>query len=158
MLVGHGTAAPSAPREDVSRLRALEGARRARGGPMTDEERDLDARLRALPRSPEGDPYSRGLEAVAAAMRARVGRVVVAYNELAAPSLPDAIAQLAEEGVTRVTVVSSMVTPGGVHSERDIPEALEEARAAHPGVEIRYAWPFDPDAIAALLAARCASA
>ena len=36
-----------------------------------------------------------------------------------------------------------MFTPGGYHSEVEIPEILDHLRPQHPEVELRYAWPFD---------------
>ncbi len=36
-----------------------------------------------------------------------------------------------------------MFTPGGSHSEVEIPEILDHLRPQYPGVELRYAWPFD---------------
>ena len=49
-------------------------------------------------------------------------------------------------------VIPSMLTPGGVHAEIDIPRMLEELRGRHPSVTIDYLWPFDLDQVAALLA------
>ena len=57
------------------------------------------------------------------------------------------------QGATRVVVLPTMMTPGGVHSEHDIPAALDEVRRMHPGVTVDYLWPFDLAAVAALLAA-----
>jgi sirohydrochlorin cobaltochelatase len=45
-----------------------------------------------------------------------------------------------------------MLTPGGVHSEIEIPETLAALRARLPEVELHYAWPFHADAVADLLA------
>lgn len=157
VLVGHGSVASDVPRPLVQRLRALEAARRAIGAPMSTEETELDARVRGWPRTPETDPYQAGMEAIAERLRARVGRVVVAFNEFCAPSLEDAVSALAREGVRDVTVVTTMLTPGGVHSEVEIPESLRALAAAHPALHIRYAWPFDLDAVADLLARACAS-
>jgi hypothetical protein len=36
-----------------------------------------------------------------------------------------------------------MFTPGGSHSEVEIPEILDHLRPEYPEVEPRYAWPFD---------------
>ena len=44
-----------------------------------------------------------------------------------------------------------MITRGGSHSEREIPEELEALRIKYPNVEITYAWPFDMDAFALFL-------
>jgi sirohydrochlorin cobaltochelatase len=77
---------------------------------------------------------------------------VVAYNEFCAPSLDDAVTELVADGVGRITVVPSMLDarrrPLGV----EIPETLVALRSRFPGVELRYAWPFDADAVADLLA------
>ena len=37
----------------------------------------------------------------------------------------------------------TMFTPGGSHSEVEIPEILDHLRPQYPGVKLRYAWPFD---------------
>jgi sirohydrochlorin cobaltochelatase len=44
-----------------------------------------------------------------------------------------------------------MFTPGGAHSEVEIPEILRGMRAKHPRVVIQYAWPFDASRIAHVL-------
>jgi len=154
ILVGHGVPASDCPRELVTRWKALEGRRRATGGAPTDEERALDKELRAWPRTPANDPYRAGMERVAAALRARLpdARLAVAYNEFCGPSLEEAVRALAGQGVRRIRVVPSMLTPGGVHAEVEIPETLADLTAELPDVAITYAWPFDVDALADLFA------
>jgi sirohydrochlorin cobaltochelatase len=51
-----------------------------------------------------------------------------------------------------VIVVTTMLTRGGEHAERDIPAAIARARTASHGVDFVYAWPFDDMAILRLLA------
>lgn len=155
VLVGHGSVAADVPRSLVQRLRALEAERRSTGGQLSDEERDLDARIRHWPRTPATDPYKAGIDAIAEALRIRVGHVVVAFNEYCAPSLEEAVGALALAGTTRITIVTTMLTPGGVHSEVEIPETVRALREAHPDVVLRYAWPFDLGAVATLLADAC---
>jgi sirohydrochlorin cobaltochelatase len=159
VLVGHGAPPKDAPADLVSRLKALEGRRRARGLPPSAEELELDATLRRWPRTPENDPYRTGLEALAARLAARLGeaRLYVAYNEFCAPSLEEAVAEAVAAGARSVTIVPSMLTRGGVHSEVEIPEVIDALRSEHPDVRIAYAWPFDDDAVAALLAAHVAT-
>jgi sirohydrochlorin cobaltochelatase len=154
VLVGHGAVPSDCPRDLVTRLKALEGRRRATGGPMSDEEAELDARIRSWPRTADTDPYGAGLEAVAARLRPLLGsaRLVVAYNEFAAPTLEQAVEALAADGATAIAIVPSMLTPGGVHSEVEIPETIARLRTAHPRLALRYVWPFDLDAVARLLA------
>jgi sirohydrochlorin ferrochelatase len=45
-----------------------------------------------------------------------------------------------------------MVTRGGEHSERDIPEAVQAAEKQYPDVEFRYVWPLDLQAVAEFFA------
>jgi sirohydrochlorin cobaltochelatase len=153
VVVGHGAPPSDVPRDLVTRLKALEGRRRATGSPMSEEERTLDDQIRRWPRTPETDPYVGGVETLAAEVRrAAPGvEVVTAYNEFCAPSLEDAVTALVARGVREIDVVPTMFTQGGVHSEVEIPETLEALRAIHPEVVLRYAWPFDAAAVARLL-------
>jgi sirohydrochlorin cobaltochelatase len=79
-------------------------------------------------------------------------RLVVAYNEFAAPTLEHAVEALTADGATSIAIVPSMLTPGGVHSEVEIPETIARLRKAHSALTLRYVWPFDLDAVARLLA------
>ena len=121
---------------------------------MSAEEHDLDTKIRQWPRTPETDPYRSGLEAVAAQLRANLGEVLfaVAYNEFCAPTLEDSVEELIKKGATHITVTTTMFTPGGSHSEIEIPEILDHLRPQHPRVELRYAWPFDLQLVANTLA------
>ena len=145
ILVGHGGIPKGCPQELIAKLKRLEAQRRAAGTPMSTEERELDTRIRQWPRTPETDPYQSGLEAVATRLRTNLGDVLfaVAYNEFCAPTLEESVEQLIRKGATHITVTTTMFTPGGSHSEVEIPEILDHLRPQHPEVELRYAWPFD---------------
>jgi sirohydrochlorin cobaltochelatase len=78
--------------------------------------------------------------------------LAVGYNEFCRPTIAEAIDSVIRQGATRILVMPSMLTPGGIHSERDIPRTLEALRADRPGVTIEYLWPFDVERVAALLA------
>ena len=156
ILVGHGGIASDTPPELVSELKQLEGARNRRGDPQPSErESELDRKIRDWPRNGRTDPYKAGLESIAAKLAPRLGarRLVVAYNEFCAPSLRDAVTALAAQGATTITVVTTMFTPGGSHSEREMPVEIEALRRDFPAVKLEYAWPFGLDQIAAFLAA-----
>lgn len=155
VLVGHGGVPNDYPREFVTKLKSLEAARRATGGPPTTEELALDRKLRQWPRRAATDPYQAGLEALADHLREFVGDnlFALAYNEFCAPTVEEAVATLIGSGATTITIVPSMFTPGGSHAEQDIPDTLERLRQTHPDIELRYAWPFDLTQVAAMLAA-----
>jgi sirohydrochlorin cobaltochelatase len=155
ILVGHGGIPKGCPQELVMKLKRLEAQRRSAGTSMSAEEHELDTRIRQWPRTPETDPYQSGLEAVAAQLQANLGEKVlfaVAYNEFCSPTLEESVEELIKKGATRITVATTMFTPGGSHSEVEIPEILDHLRSQHPEVELRYAWPFDLRLVAGTLA------
>lgn len=152
ILVGHGGVPTDCPPALVSEFKRQEAA--ARGTP-TPALLEADRKLREWPRTAQTDPYKAGLEAIAKALAASLpGHFVLeAYNEFCAPSLEDAFAEAVKRGAKRVTVISTMYTRGGIHSECEIPEILDRLRAEYPGVRVDYSWPFDMSAIAGMLAA-----
>jgi sirohydrochlorin cobaltochelatase len=154
VLVGHGGVPKDCPHELVRKLKQLEAQRRAAGKPMSQEERELDQRIRHWPRTPQNDPYKGGLEALAAQLRPLLkrDRLAIAYNEFCAPTLEEAVEELIREGIWDITVVSSMFTAGGAHADVEIPETVNKLKHAHPNATIRYAWPFDQQLVAGLLA------
>jgi sirohydrochlorin cobaltochelatase len=154
ILVGHGGVPTDCPRALVTRLKTLEAQRRPSGQAPSAEELDLDRRIRHWPRTPQSDPYRRGLEALAAELRPLLheASLAIAYNEFCTPTLEEATEELIVAGATSITVVPSMLTPGGVHSEVEIPETLERLRQHYPAIEFRYAWPVDLTLVARMLA------
>lgn len=154
ILVGHGAVAKDCPRDLVVQLKTLEGRRHATQADPTAAERELDQRIRSWPRTPETDPYQAGCEALAASLRPLLNGALfkLAYLEFCAPTLAEVVAEVRPAGVSTVLVIPSMLTPGGVHSEVDIPEILDQLRLQYPDMEFRYAWPFDLGQIAGLLA------
>ena len=68
--------------------------------------------------------------------------VVTAYNEFCYPDIENAISELVEENYSKITLVTTMITRGGSHSEKEIPEELKKFQIQHPTIDIQYAWPF----------------
>ena len=153
VLVGHGGVPKDCPPELISKLKRFEAQRRAGGTPQSAEERHLDATIRRWPRTAANDPYQSGLEAVGAALLPLLDGALfaLAYNEFCAPTVEESIEELISLGATHITVATTMFTPGGAHSEIEIPETLARLRPKHPGVELHYAWPFDVRLIAETL-------
>jgi len=161
VLIGHGSAATDTPRALVAELKRLEGERIARRElKMSAREAEVDRQVRGWPRTAQNDFYKLGLEEIAKALAPKLGgrRLVVAYNEFCAPSIEDAIDELVKEGFTRVRLISTMFTRGGLHAECEIPGIVAAMRREHPGVAFDYAWPFDADFIADFLNAQLSRA
>lgn len=154
VLVGHGGIPKDCPQELVTRLKRLEAQRRAAKQPPSAEELELDMKIRRWPRTPLTDPYESGLQAVAARLQPQLNGILfgLAYNEFCAPTLEEAVEHLIGQRVTEIIVTTTMFTPGGSHSEIEIPEILDRLRSKHPHVVLHYAWPFDLELVAGTLA------
>lgn len=153
VLVGHGGIPKGFPSDLVSKLKRLEAQRRAAGKPMSEEEYELDQKIRLWPRTPETDPYQAGLERLGTHLNPLTngGHFSIAYNEFCTPTMEEAIEKQIADGAKDITVVSTMFTPGGSHSEYEIPEDMAELRKKHPEVNLTYAWPFDLGKVAEML-------
>ena len=62
--------------------------------------------------------------------------VTLGFLELMTPSLPAAIASLAELGVNDVVIVPIFIAAGS-HVREDLPRLAAEAMRAHPGLQVR---------------------
>lgn len=85
------------------------------------------------------DPrWAEPFEAVAVRVRAAAPGcpVVLAFLELMAPPLGDAVERLVADGATRVDVVPLFLGTGG-HLRQDLPPLVDALRAAHPAIAIR---------------------
>jgi sirohydrochlorin cobaltochelatase len=125
ILIGHGGLPNDIPKEVVEDFMKIHKQRIRRGTPINSEEKDLETTIRNWERTPESDPYKVGLEKLAD--------------------------QLAEENITKVILITTMITPGGSHSEREIPEEVEALRLKYPKMDFQYAWPNDLDLFSNLL-------
>jgi sirohydrochlorin cobaltochelatase len=100
--------------------------------------------------------WAQPFEAVAAGVRARAphAEVALAYLELMAPTLADAVAQLVARGCSRIDVVPLFLGAGG-HVRPDQPARLQALRALHPAVALRLrpAIGEAPEVLAAMAAA-----
>lgn len=154
LLVGHGGWPSDCPEELAGKLKRFESKRRKENLPPCEEEIKLDNLVRAWPRTPETDPYKYGLERLASRLDEHLGgySMALAYNEFCDPTIGKAASHLIEQGAQRIIIVTTMFTPGGSHSEKEIPEEMELLQQQYPEVEFIYAWPFDMDRVAGMLA------
>ncbi len=85
------------------------------------------------------DPgWSAPFERLAALVRAQRpdARVAIAYLELMAPALEEAVATLVAQGTSELAVVPVFLAPGG-HVRRDLPRIIERLQGLHPAVRFR---------------------
>ncbi len=157
VLIGHGAPATDCPPELVGQLMSLEWRGNSHGHSghevLKGRVAQLDAKIRNWPRHADNDPYKAGLERLGGALRPLLPTKLlsIGYNEFCCPSIPEAIEEVIQAGATRILVIPSMLTPGGVHSEVDIPRAVKECAQRFPKVAIEYVWPFDLGQVAKLL-------
>ena len=154
ILIGHGGLPSDIPKEIVEDFMKVHKHRVRTGTPITLKEKELDKVIRFWARSPATDPYKYGLEKLAAHLAPQLEDYILmtAYNEFCYPSIEQAADVLAEKGVTQVILVTTMITPGGSHSEKEIPEEIEALRLKYPDVNYQYAWPYDLGIFSNLLA------
>ena len=89
-----------------------------------------------------------------ASRQANIAVYRTAFLELADPTLADAVADLAAQGVRRVLVTPYFLTMGR-HLTEDLPRLMAAVRSDHPGLVVESSPPLDghPD-LAGILADR----
>ena len=113
---------------------------------------ELDAKMRSWPRNESNDPFFTGAQNMALHLRQSTEiDVIVGYNEFCAPSLDEAIDKAASMGAKKIIIITPMMTRGGEHSEKDIPDTISRSQKRHPNIELVYAWPFDHTDVADFL-------
>ena len=154
ILIGHGGLPSDIPKEIVEDFMKVHKQRVRTGGPITLKEKELDNVIRFWTRSPATDPYKYGLEKLAEHLAPQLEDyiLITAYNEFCYPSIEQAADVLAEKDITEVILITTMITPGGSHSEREIPEEVDALRLKSPKINYEYAWPYDLGIFSNLLA------
>lgn len=157
VLVMHGSIPSDFPKAELGEYfdmpRRMREAGAEERGALVLRRDELESKLRAWPRNAETDPYWHGSNDLALGLAAHAGvEVLVAFNEFCQPTIGEAVDTACAAGAPKVVVTTVMLTRGGEHAEKEIPEEVEAARERHPGVEIVYAWPFRTTDIAEFLA------
>lgn len=157
VLAMHGSPPKDFPRAELMEFFTLHAslghATSADSGAHGDRHAQLEAKMRAWPRTDLNDPfYAASQELAAHLSRATGHEVLVGFHEFCAPTLDQVLDLAVARSPEKVIVVTPMTTGGGEHSEIDIPSAVERARQRHPNSSIVYAWPFDPADVARFLA------
>lgn len=120
---------------------------------MQQQYEELDRKMRNWPRTKENDQYYLASNEIATVLSNQTShKVVVGFNEFCSPSLDEAFEEAMQLNPEKIIVITPMMTQGGEHSEKDIPEAIERAKKKNPTIRFSYVWPFDISKIAAFLA------
>ncbi|PWK36436.1 sirohydrochlorin chelatase [Cupriavidus plantarum] len=83
--------------------------------------------------------------------------VRLAFLELMTPELPDALAELAARGTSKVTIVPVFFGQGG-HLRRDFPALVDQCRQQYPAMRIETATAVgESDSVLDAIAAYCAA-
>ena len=92
--------------------------------------------------------WAKPIEAIAAAMCARAPqtRVTPAFLDFLAPTLTEAIAELAAAGCDEIAIVPMFMANSG-HTQRDLPALLEAARRERPWLHLHLAAPIGEAAL-----------
>ena len=156
VLAMHGAPPRDFPHDETAEMfglhARLHGARGPEGDALARRYHEIEGRMREWPRTADNDPFWAASQELAEYLELESGlRVIVGFNEFCNPSIVDALGLLVSGGAKSVLVMTPMMTRGGEHSEVDIPAAIARAIEDHPGVDIRFAWPFDPEEVAAFL-------
>lgn len=157
VLAAHGAPPSDFPGQEIAELFSLHGrlehAPEGQRAALERRHAELDAKVRAWPRTPQNDPFWAASLDLAEHLSREVGcEVIAGFNEFCAPSLDEALDQAAVRGAERVTVITPMMTRGGEHAEADIPAAIRRAQDRHPAVSFVYVWPFRVSEVARFLA------
>ncbi len=157
VLTMHGAPPNDFPKGEMGEFFSLHARLEHAAGPeraaLERRYAELEARMRAWPRTAQNDRFWAASYELAAHLNQATGHEVrVGFNEFCAPDLDEALEQAVARGAERVIVTTPMMTPGGEHAAVDIPAAIRRAQERHPDVSMAYAWPFEVSQVAQFLA------
>jgi sirohydrochlorin cobaltochelatase len=157
VLIMHGMTPKDYPRQDKKEymsLRARLHNTHSSSGSLEDRLKleEMEQKIRRWPRTKANDPFRAAALKISKELeQASKLRVFVGFNEFCAPSAQEALETAAMGGAQEVIVTTPMLTPGGHHSEEEIPEIISGMRARSPKTQFIYSWPFKEGAIAKFL-------
>jgi sirohydrochlorin cobaltochelatase len=156
VLAMHGAPPKDYPQSELREFFKLHMMHEVGGGfPMAMRHKydQLHSKMRDWPRTNENDPFWVASHMLAEELNRVTGSdVIVGFNEFCGPSVDEALEKAVQSGADDVIVITPMMTPGGEHSEIDIPHSIERVTELHPHISFRYAWPFELTAVASFLA------
>ncbi|MFW9809047.1 MAG: sirohydrochlorin chelatase [Candidatus Thorarchaeota archaeon] len=156
VLAMHGSPPKDYPHSELLEFFKLHLAlEHGSGFPQTMHQKhdEMEQRIRRWPRNAENDPFWDASNRLSEELSRITGKdVFLGFNEFCSPSVAEALENAVSSGANEVVVITPMMTPGGEHSENDIPHMIEQAQTRHPDVSFKYAWPFEISSVAEFLA------
>jgi sirohydrochlorin cobaltochelatase len=151
ILAAHGTPPLDMPKEPLKEYMMLHGGNRVRGSQQDKRHDELEEKVRNWPRK-DNDAYWVSTHTLGKTLGKMVGsEIIVAFNEFCAPDFKKAFEKAVQEKAKRIFVVSPMWEPANRHSRVDVAQAVYRAKKKHPGIDIKYAWPYEYDKVVELL-------
>jgi sirohydrochlorin cobaltochelatase len=159
VLAMHGSPPLDFPEDEMTEFMGLHARTGHKHGSEANAPKlrydQLDAKMRAWPRTGQNDPFYAGSQELAKHLRQESGlEVIIGFNEFCAPTLDEALERAAAREAGRIVIITPMMTRGGEHSAVDIPQAIRRAQQKFPSQKIVYAWPFATEDIARFLASQ----
>jgi hypothetical protein len=156
ILAMHGVPPNDFPSEDIINFFRLHSQFESSSESLSKEQlmkyHFLEKKMKDWPRNRTNDPYFYGSLEVAKHLEKVTQRpVIIGFNEFCSPTIIEAFTKAVKEGANEIIVVTTMLTRGGEHSEKDIPKEIDKARERYPNISIKYLWPIDSFAIANFL-------
>jgi sirohydrochlorin cobaltochelatase len=156
VLAMHGSIPDDIPNNELSEYFGLHSRLETMPGAPPEEMKkrylELDEKIRSWPRTGENDPFFAASNRLASALHQKVGlEVLVGFNEFCDPDIEETLTKAATNGAERIIVVTPMMTPGGEHSEKDIPRAISKFKENNTNIKVDYSWPFDLSDVAEFL-------
>jgi sirohydrochlorin cobaltochelatase len=156
VLAMHGMPPSDFPKKELAEFFRLNSLVEQPGNSANQDIRNqfsiLENKLKNWPRNKENDPFQYSSLELAAKLQEISGyEVLVGYNEFCSPDLNETLLQAARENAGKIIIITTMMTGGGKHSERDIPRIIKEFNGLHPEIEVIFAWPFKTEQIAQFL-------
>ena len=153
ILIGHGAKPKDLDKALLKEKHNLK-AERLRLDPqnMSKREIEVDRMIRDWPRNSSNDPYYAGLTTLSKELKKQNPhlRIEMAFNESCSPDPWQVIEIFSKENIDEVFILSTMVTPGGNHSEKDLPKLISKAKEKYPNIKFNYIWPYKMDLLAEL--------
>jgi len=109
----------------------------------------IEHKMKNWPRTAKNDPYyASGIEIGKNIEKATGIQTFVGFNEFCNPTIQEALLTALKSNPSKIFVTTTMMTPGGEHQEKEIPEAIAEIAQQFLDVEITYVWPYNIEDVA----------